>query len=147
MLEHRLVRGRELTQRRQNSLGHLVGGRFADSKHGRVLVHFARQPVRIDRERDRHRGHRAREAFVDSRKSREQVHAPQMHPDAQCVGVIDQPIRGRIANFVLKRGAKVSTDRIAAVTVDENAELGVGLISCRSRMRREAEQKQGENSD
>src|SRR5271163_3721788 len=60
-LEYRLVRGRELIQRLQDSFRHFVGGLFADSKHGGVFVHLAGQPVGIDRERDRYRRHRAGE--------------------------------------------------------------------------------------
>ena len=151
MLEDRLVRGRELPQRSQNSLRHFVGRCLADAKHGRVFVHFARQPVGIDGERDRDCGHRARELAVDAGESREHVHAPQMHADAERVGVIDQSIRRRIGDLVLERRAKVSADRIAAVTIDKNAELGVRRVAGRSRLRgqenREDEKNQGEYSD
>jgi hypothetical protein len=74
-----------------------------------------------------------------------------VYADAERVGVIDQSIRRRISDFVLERRAKVFADRIAAVTIDKNAELGVRFVSCRSRIRRqdngEDEKNQGQYSD
>jgi len=70
-----------------------------------------------------------------------------MHPDAVRVGVIDQPLGGRVADLVLERGAKVSADRIGAMTIHENAELAVGVVSRCSRIRREDKKEQGEHSD
>ena len=108
---------------------------------------FAGQPVCIDCERDRYRRHRAGELALYPRESGKHVHAPQMHADAVCVGVIDQPVRGRIADLVFERGAEVSADRIGTMTVNENAELGVGCVSCRSARGGKDQKEQGEDSD
>ena len=59
-----------------------------------------------------------------------------MYADTVGVGVIDEAIRGRILDFVLEGVAKVSADRIGAMTIDEYAELGVGFGTRRARMLR-----------
>jgi len=147
MLEDGLVGGGQLAYGRQDFLRHLVAGVLAHAKNRGVFVYFAGQPVCVDCERDRHRRHRAGELALYPRESGKHVHAPQMHADAVCVGVVDQPIRGRIADLVLERGAEVSADRIGAMTIHENAELGVGCVSCRSARGGEDQKKQGEDSD
>ena len=147
MLEYRLVGGGKLTHGGQDSMRHLVGGVLADSKHGGIFVHFARQLVGIDCERDRYRGHRAGKLAIDSRESRKQVHAPEMHSDSICVGLMAVQLCNRIANFVLEVGAKAFADRIGAMTVHQDAESGFGFVACRSRLRGKDQQDQGQHSD
>ena len=145
MFEYRLIGGGKLTHGGQDSIRHLVGSAFADSKHGGIFVHFARQLVGIDCERDRYRGHCAGQLAIDSRESRKQVHAPEMHSDSICVGVIDEPICDRIANFVLEVGAKAFADRIGAMTVHQDAESVI--VACCSAVRGKDQQNQGQRSD
>ena len=68
-----------------------------------------------------------------------------MHPDSICVGVIDEPIRDRIVNFVLEVGAKLLPDRIGAMTVHQDAESVI--VVCRSALRGENQHSQGQRSD
>ena len=147
MLEDGLVGVRQLAHGRDNSLRHFVGRILAHSEHRRVFVHFARQPVRVDRERDRHRRHRARQLALDPRQSGEHIDAPQMHADTVGVGVIDQPVRRRIADLVLERRAEVRADRIGAMTIDKHAELAVGCAAGRSGRGGKDQERQGEDSE
>jgi hypothetical protein len=68
-----------------------------------------------------------------------------MHPDSICVGVIDEPIRDRIVNFVFEVGAKLLPDRIGAMTVHQDAESVI--VVCRSALRGENQHSQGQRSD
>ena len=68
-----------------------------------------------------------------------------MHPDSICVGVIDEPIRDRIANFVFEVGAELLADRIGAMTVHQDAESVI--VVCRSALRGKDQQNQGQRSD
>src|SRR5580698_1684605 len=70
-----------------------------------------------------------------------------MYADTIGVGVIDEAIRGRILDLVLQGVAKVSADRIGAVTIDEHAELGVGCRTRRARIRGEDQQRESQHCD
>ncbi len=70
-----------------------------------------------------------------------------MHSDSVGVGVIDEPIRERIANFALEVGAKIFADRIGAMTVHKNPESVFVFAAGRPRLRGKDQQDQGQHSD